>query len=141
MTTRGALCQNPMNVMDNPAITWEGQVRPTLDPEKRLCTFDNQISGIRAAAIILLSYYLHDSCDTPTTVINRWAPPSDSNPTQAYIDFMCKYCGVSANDALVMTNGPFLNKWVAGQIRFEQGFDICTPATIAQGVIEALAHD
>ena len=58
--TRGISCFNPMNIMEVPSIKWQGQVDPTTDPEGRLCTFDSFVDGIRAGAITLLSYYLHN---------------------------------------------------------------------------------
>ena len=139
--TRGLKCNNPMDLMTFPTITWDGEQKPTLDPEGRLCTFDTIVNGIRAGAIDLLSYYYREELDTITGIIERYASSKvDNNPTKDYIDFMASYCNVGADDALVMTNEAFLNVFVAGIIRFEMGFAACTPAEIAKGVNLALIH-
>ena len=140
--TRGMDCKNPLNIMHNPEIRWQGEIVPTTDPDNRLCTFDTIVDGIRAATITLLSYYYHDSCDSVRTIINRWAPPTvDNNQTQAYISFMCQSLNVGQDAALTIPYSPFLQKWVKAQAHFEQGGDFCTDDDIAQGVKEALQHD
>lgn len=137
---RGISCNNPLNLMQVPSITWNGQI-PTTDPEGRLCTFDNMTDGIRAGVITLLSYYFHDKCDTASKIINRFAPPSvDNNATAAYIDFMCAQLAIGPDDALVMNCAPFLDKWVKAQAHFEQGGDFLTTDEIQNGVTQGLLH-
>lgn len=137
---RGIQCNNPLNIMHVPSIKWNGEI-PTTDPQARLCTFDTMVNGVRAGVITLLSYYLHDGCDTVTKIITRFAPPTvDNNKTAAYIDYMCKELSVGKLDALVMNNAPFLDKWVLAQAHFEQGGDFITLNQIQDGVTEALIH-
>lgn len=122
-------------------ITWQGEVKPTKDPENRLCTFLTMEDGIRAGTIDLLSYYFREELDTIDGIISRYANSKvDNNNTEAYITFMEKWCSVDRRAALVMTNKPFLILFVGGIIRFEMGFSICTAQDIAQGVARALAH-
>jgi hypothetical protein len=42
--------------------------------------------------------------NTVSKIINRYAPPSDNNPTQAYINNVSKALGVGPNDKLDMTD-------------------------------------
>ena len=138
---RGISLNNPLNIMEVPSITWDGEIKPTSDPMGRLCQFSDMTHGIRAGAITLLSYYVHDELDTVAGIINRFAPPTvDNNQTASYIDFMCKGLGVNPDAALTMNCAPFLFKWVKLQAHFEQGGDFCADSDIAQGVTEALAH-
>lgn len=140
MTTRGILCCNPINIMATPTITWQGEV-PTIDPDKRLCSFLTMIDGVRAGGITLISYYKHDGCDTVNKIINRFAPPTvDNNNTAAYIDFMCAQLSINPNDALTMTYLPFLETWFRVQSHFEQGLDFLTADQLTQGLTEAITH-
>jgi hypothetical protein len=137
--TRGLDCQNPMNVMTTPAFTWDGEIKPTLDPKGFLCTFDTIENGIRAGAINLLSYYLQDGCDTIQTIITRYAP-GNSNPTASYILFVANHCGVDPAAKVDLTNPAFLKNLCYAISCFEQGCDCVTDAQLTSGVYLALAH-
>ncbi len=54
-------------------------------------------------AVTLLSYQ-RQSIDTVSDIINRWAPPSDNNNTDAYIKAVCAQLGVTANQQLDASN-------------------------------------
>ena len=141
---RGASINNPLNLMMS-RFLWVGEQRPTKDPDKRLCTFDTIENGIRAGAVNLLSYYLHDECDTIRLIIERYAPPpnlapQDANNTEDYINFMAERLGIQDYMPLNMTNEAFLMQWIFAQIHFEQGADVCTIAQIVNGVHAALAY-
>jgi len=125
--------------MSNPHFSWNGELKPTKDPSGRLCMFDTVLNGIRAGAINLLSYYLQDGCETVSEIVTRYAPPIE-NDTAAYIQFMAEYVGVDPNEQIVLTASDFLNKWVAGQIHYEQGCDACSTADISAGVQSALNY-
>ena len=128
-----------MDLFTVPSITWQGEQKPTSDPDELLCTFDTIVDGIRAGAINLLSYYLHDGCNTIETIISRYAPPGQNNTTN-YIAFIASYCCVPATTPVTLTDKAFLTRLVAGIIDFEMGGSVCSPSDIAQGVEEALAH-
>lgn len=124
-----------MNLMESP-INWQGEIRPTSDPEGRLCQFDTMVDGIRAGAKNLLAYYNHHNCKTIRQIITRYAP-SEENPTEAYIQFVSEWCGVSPDDEVDLNDPTFMRLLCGGIARFEQG-SILDTSDIAQGVVEAI---
>lgn len=138
MTTRGLALFNPMNLMTSPSILWQGEVKPTCDPDGRLCQFDSYIDGIRAGTKNLLAYFLKDGCKTVRQIIERYAP-SVENPTGNYVDFIADWCSVGADDIIDMTDKVFVYRIVSGIIHFEQGSDFCTQAQIQNGITQAFA--
>lgn len=139
-TTRGLSLFNPMNIMTVAAFTWQGEIKPTLDAQGRLCTFNSFINGIRAGAITLLQYQIKDHCRSVREIVTRYAPAVE-NPTGNYIDFIAKSLGVGADDAIDLRDDKTLfQDLVAAIIKFEQGIDFCTTYQIMQGIDLACAH-
>ncbi|MBL1723120.1 hypothetical protein ELD56_30270, partial [Klebsiella pneumoniae] len=89
---------NPGNIEagSNP---WEGQT----GSDGRFATFATPEHGIRALGKNLLSYQ-RQGYDTVNEIVNRWAPASDGNNTDAYIKALCSALGVGANDPLDVSN-------------------------------------
>lgn len=133
--TRGMRLRNPCNIKISPNH-WLGKITPSSDPVFE--EFTEVENGLRAAAKIFLNYQRLDGLQTATQLIERWAPPSDSNPTSTYIANMCKHCAVGADDSLVLVNPAFLATWLSGIVRQEQGYDSCTNDQIQTAVEEAL---
>lgn len=80
--TRGARNNNWLNIRRN-KVVWMGMV---LDGEdKSFCSFETVFWGLRAALVLLRTYYDKYGCDTIRKVIERWAPPSE-NDTNRYIN-------------------------------------------------------
>jgi hypothetical protein len=79
---------NPGNIEagSNP---WEGQT----GSDGRFATFATPEHGIRALGKNLLSYQ-RQGYDTVSEIVNRWAPASDGNNTDAYIKALCSALGV-----------------------------------------------
>jgi hypothetical protein len=137
--SRGADLNNPINLMEVPSISWQGEIKPTSDPEGRLCQFDTMINGVRAGAVDILTAYLQDERDTVQKIVTPFAP-SNENDTSSYILFMAKWMGVGPADHMNMTNPNTLKRWISGQIQIEQGFQCATPQEISQGVQLALNY-
>lgn len=80
---RGLRNNNPGNIRFNPANDWVGQVG---SDEQGYAKFDKPENGIRAMGILLGNYYTRHGLGDVRSIITRWAPPSDDNPTASYID-------------------------------------------------------
>lgn len=87
MTTRGIRNCNPMNIVKGAA--WKG--RRTKQTDKKFVQFTEMKWGIRAAIIILRTYVTKHNLRSVREIISRWAPPSDGNATDAYIQYVRNY--------------------------------------------------
>ena len=126
MQPRGITNNNPLNIEAN-GIDWQGLV----GSDGRFAKFDTAFNGIRAAARILKTYRDKYGLNTVRGIVSRWAPPSDNNPTESYIDFVAKNAGVTATQTLGAAD---YIKVVAAMIRFENGFNPYETSLIANAV-------
>lgn len=133
--TRGIDCKNPMNIMMSDKA-WQGEVRPTTDPEGRLCTFDCMEDGIRAGVKTLLTYYRVHGLKTVHQILSRYAPSSENN-TEAYADDVCERIGAQPDETLNMEDKSETTLIVKALIHHEQGVDCCTDDQIADGINRA----
>lgn len=90
---RGIRNNNPLNIRKSPS-RWVGKLTPSTDPDFE--QFDTLEHGIRAAVRIIRTYILKYGCNTPATIIARWAPASENN-TQMYINYVSKNALLSPN--------------------------------------------
>lgn len=90
---RGIRNNNPLNIRKSPS-RWVGKLTPSTDPDFE--QFDTLEHGIRAAVLIIRTYILKYGCNTPATIIARWAPASENN-TQMYINYVSKNALLSPN--------------------------------------------
>ncbi|MDD9178423.1 MULTISPECIES: structural protein P5 [Aliivibrio] len=119
---------NPLNIKFSEGNKWEGQT----GQNRGFCTFSSSKYGIRAAARLLNNYMTKNSLTSVTTIITKWAPGSDNNPTKAYVDFVAKYIGVNAADNnLTSAHIPAL---IAAMTRFENGIQPYSMSAIKAGV-------
>lgn len=111
---RGMRNNNPGNIEDGPfARSLPGYA----GSDGRFAIFSDLASGEGAQARLLQSY-VQRGFDTPAEIINRWAPPSDNNPTNAYVNYVARRVGVGPNDRISAEQIPL----VAQAIReFENG--------------------
>ena len=79
-----------------------GELRPSRDKSFR--TFVNMAYGYRAMHYLLRKYKNKYSLNTLEQMIYRWAPPSDNNKTEAYIDFVAKRAGIGRKDIVDVSN-------------------------------------
>lgn len=89
----------------------------------RFATFDAPENGIRAADRLLQIYHDKHGLNTIAGIVNRWAPPSDNNPTNAYAAAVARHVGVDPNDPVAMGDPNVRRKIVEAKIAFENGRD------------------
>ena len=110
--TRGLRNNNPLNIRRTPNTTWWGQKTENLT-DKDFCEFKEMKYGFRAAWLLLKRYYVKHHCTTIRQIIERWAPPSDNNHTEAYIKFVANYVSMAADTELPHpADDPFLWKGI-----------------------------
>lgn len=105
----------PRNVRNhNPGNIEDGEFAKSLPgyagTDGRFAKFDTPEAG-RNAQLALLGSYGSRGFNTIAKVINRWAPPSDNNPTEGYINFVAQRLGVDPNQPLNLQD-----RGVAGQL-------------------------
>lgn len=119
---------NPLNIKFNKTNKWNGQT----GENRGFCTFSSSKYGIRAAAVLLNNYMTKNSLTSVASIITKWAPGSDNNPTKAYIDFVAKFMGVNAADSnLTVAHLPSM---IAAMTRFENGVQPYSISAIKDGV-------
>lgn len=86
MSTRGIRNNNPANI--RLGCKWKGLVdNPT---DKEFCQFITMSWGVRALLVTLRTYVVKHKMHTVRDIIYRWAPPSDGNNTEKYVEFVEK---------------------------------------------------
>lgn len=78
---RGIRNNNPLNIRRSPANHWRGSCSEYSDPDFE--QFQSIEFGIRAAFIIIRTYYARRPDITPRHILQQWAPASENN-TAAY---------------------------------------------------------
>ena len=84
-------------------------------------SFVDESDGFRSGFIILYNY-IGMGFNTLRKMITEYAPPSDNNPTDAYISNVSKWANV--NPDMILTKDsyvPFASDIIAGMFRQEQG--------------------
>lgn len=108
---------NPGNIKDGPfAQSLPGYA----GSDNVFAIFETPEAG-RNAQQQLLASYGQRGFNTVKSIIERWAPPSDNNPTQAYIDFVARKLGVSPREALDMQNPQVVAALADAITQFEGG--------------------
>lgn len=141
---RGLALNNPCNIKTSPKQTWQGEIKPTADPEGVLCQFDNMADGVRAAAKLLVTYHLKHNCKTITDIIKLWAPPDplkDKNPTEAYIRNVASWSGIGALAPVDFTSIDAIEELVSCMALQEQGRPCIGDADLVKGVADAMGVD
>lgn len=130
---RGIRNNNPGNLEYSKSNPWSGQT----GDDGRFAKFETPEHGIRALGRNLLSYQ-RQGIDTVSDIINRWAPPSDNNNTDAYIKAVCEQLGVSADQQLDASNPDTLKALCAAIIHHENGSQPYSDQQMATGVSAAI---
>ncbi len=94
--TRGLRNNNPLNIRHGKS-QWVGMREKQTD--KSFVQFTSRKYGYRAA-FVLLRNYIAKGRDTIGKIIAKWAPSSDGNDTQGYIDFVSRTAGINASHTL-----------------------------------------
>ena len=96
MKPRGIRNNNPLNIRKG--NNWQGERHPQTD--KAFEEFVSIEMGLRAGFIIIRNYFKkRPAVNTITTIISRWAPPSE-NVTTAYIREVSRRSGIDPNEPL-----------------------------------------
>lgn len=133
--TRGERNRNPGNIVRN-ATVWAG-MSPDQSADPRFVVFTAPVYGIRACAMVLLSYHEHHGIDTVRGFIDRWAPWNENN-TAAYIGHVAHQLGVEPDAPVDVRDPQTLRELVKAIIRHENGRCIYTEADITEAVQKAL---
>lgn len=129
---RGLRNNNPGNI-EAGSNSWDGQA----GSDGRFAKFVTPEHGIRALGKNLLSYQ-RQGYDTVSEIVNRWAPASEGNNTEAYIAALCKKLNVTPNDQLNMSDINTLRQLCAGIIQHENGKQPYSEDQLNTGVSAAL---
>ncbi|MCG7781006.1 hypothetical protein [Lelliottia amnigena] len=130
---RGIRNNNPGNLEFSKSNPWSGQT----GDDGRFAKFETPEHGIRALGRNLLSYQ-RQGIDTVSDIINRWAPPSDNNNTDAYIKAVCAQLGITADQQLDASNPDTLKALCAAIIHHENGSQPYSDQQLATGVSAAI---
>lgn len=115
---RGVKLNNPLNIRLS-ANQWQGKITPSSDLEFE--QFDSALHGIRAGAVILITYY-HRGLDTIRKIINEWAPPSE-NPTLEYCKDVADFTGFDIDAHVDIDIVSVLSPFIAAMIKQESGYN------------------
>ncbi|HCM9607657.1 TPA: hypothetical protein N5N82_004637 [Enterobacter kobei] len=130
---RGIRNNNPGNLEFSKTNPWVGQT----GDDGRFAKFETPEHGIRALGRNLLSYQ-RQGIDTVSDIINRWAPPSDNNNTDAYIKAVCAQLGVTPDQQLDASNPDTLKALCAAIIQHENGSQPYSDQQLSTGVSAAI---
>lgn len=98
---RGIRNNNPLNIrLSNDK--WVGMCDEQTDSQ--FCQFQTMKMGARAALKLIRNYLCNGGCKTLADIIKRWAPPSDNNDTDAYINRVAIIAGVDQDKPLKFDN-------------------------------------
>jgi hypothetical protein len=135
--SRGYRNRNPGNIEYNPRNKWQGQVGlgdDWLPPEKRrFAKFETHEYGIRALAVLLITYQDRYDLRTIRGIIHRWAPSAE-NDTLAYIAHVARLTGRDPGETLDLHRYEDLRPLVEAIITHECGGNPYDAATIDAGL-------
>lgn len=93
MLPRGIRNNNPGNL--EKGENWKGLAKQQLDT--RFCTFSSIEYGCRALIKLLLTYINKYNCKNIEYIISKYAPSNENN-TEAYINDVANYTGLSRKE-------------------------------------------
>jgi hypothetical protein len=129
MIDRGFRNNNPGNIrLGQP---WQGLSPTQTDPA--FCQFVDPKWGIRAIAKIMMSYK-EEGVQTIGQAITHWSPPSDSNPTDSYIQNVAKACSIDPNNVVDITALSILPNIIKAIIEQENGSQPYSDDTINEAI-------
>ena len=94
----------------------------------KLATFSSLDEGIKATDNLLKTYG-DQGINTIAGIISKWAPPSDNNPTPAYIAQVAQTMGVKPDQQLDMSSPLVRNAIATGIFKQENGSRALTPSS------------
>jgi hypothetical protein len=137
--SRGYRNMNPGNIDHIPANKWQGLADPPIEPppagggRPRFARFISHEYGIRALAVLLITYQDRHGLRTIRGIVNRWAPGSE-NDTDAYVRQVVDHTGFPDDETLDLQTYPHLRPLVEAIIRHELGGNPYDATTIDAGL-------
>tara|TARA_R110002153_G_scaffold274339_1_gene448672 strand:+ start:157 stop:7431 length:7275 start_codon:yes stop_codon:yes gene_type:complete len=107
---------NWLNIRYNPANNWLGQTGASADG---FVQFETPLHSLRASDRTLKNYKTRHGINTVQDVVARWAPPSDKNPTENYINFVSQKTGYAADSPLDLDDPTVRENLIAAMMQFE----------------------
>jgi hypothetical protein len=132
--TRGERNNNPGNIRFDTRWTWQGQVGKDAGD---YLIFDTAQNGVRAMTRDLLAKITRGE-NTITKILYIYAPPSDNNPTPAYIASVSEWSGIGKDIVIAPDDKSRMNALVTAMIRFENGRVLWQASVITAGVLEGM---
>lgn len=120
MKPRGIRNNNPLNIRVSDQ-GWKGKVNPSKDPSFE--QFETMAYGIRAAIVLVRNYIKKHHANTPTTIISRWAPPSE-NATSKYLEFVCSKSGLTPHQFISFDSKFNICRLLWAMSIYENGEDV-----------------
>lgn len=127
--TRGLRNNNPGNIRLTPGSVWVGEVAGS---DKSFKTFKDIQHGYRAI-FVTLNGYLKKGYNTIEKIISRYAPPSDNNHTEGYINTVVKRTGISRDKVLTQSDREALKRIVTAISYVENGIE-ADPVEVNEGM-------
>ena len=128
---RGIRNNNPGNI-DRDGTAWQG-LAADQSSDPRFCVFVDAQHGIRALALVLLTYQEVHDLDTIRGVISRWAPAVE-NDTEAYISAVTGRTGIGADTVIDLRHLPVARLVVAAIIAQENADYAYPPEVLDAGL-------
>ncbi len=104
-----------------PDTVWQGVVALDVGPNGPYLIFNSMLYGLRAIGKQLEAYQLRYGLNTCRQIFTRWAPPSDNNPTPAYISAVAQRMGKQPDDVISTRNPDQLFELIQGVVQQEDG--------------------
>ena len=98
---RGLRNNNPLNLRIS-ASPWQGKITPNTDGAFE--QFKTLELGIRAAMVNLRTLIRRDHIERLADIIYKWAPPTDHNNTEKYIERVVEISSMGRSDRILAAN-------------------------------------
>ena len=135
-TSRGIRNNNPGNIDHSPRNKWQGLADPPLEKgvaNPRFARFIAPEYGIRAIAVLLITYQDKYEADSVRKIIARWAPSGENN-TLAYINAVSASIGVLPDDQIDVHEYSIMRTLAEAIIKHENGSQPYPVAKINQAL-------
>lgn len=124
---RGLRNHNPLNIRYTGAA-WYGLQKKQTD--KAFCQFQSDTYGYRAAFIILFGYINKHHLITVDQIISRWAPRSDGNATDQYVQGVIRMMTTCKDSIIDWRNKDQMVDLAEAMCFIENGRNACHQAVV-----------
>ena len=124
---------NPMNIKHGNS-KWVGM--SSVQDDAIFVQFDSPMFGLRAGARLLLNYQNIYYLSSVRSIITKWAPASDDNPTNEYADYVAEKIGVDPDMFIRVED--HLAQLLPAMVQFENGDNPYKPEIYREAINDAL---